>query len=303
MTAPRSLLVGAGGQVGAQMLRLLGPGRALPTSRTPPGAGWLSIDLASLSDVAQTAALLDAHPLDAIYCIAGMTNVEACEDQAELAHDTNARGPANLALYARRLSLPFVYVSTEYIFDGRSGPYVETDAPNPISVYGQSKLAGEIAVLNAHPEALILRTTVVYGPDQREKNYIYSLLSSIAAGRTINVSEDQISTPTYNQDLVRTAVGLVKAGAHGFFHVCGPQLLSRLNFARSVLRLMEIDDRLLRPVLTAQLGQRAARPLLAGLEIGKLKRLYPALRMRSVTDALEECEAELRTFYERAATS
>ncbi len=293
---PRSLLVGAAGQVGAQMLRLLGPARALPTSRTPLDATWLPLDLAALQHTSHAATLLDPHPLDAIYCIAGMTDVEACEDQSDLAHRTNARGPAVLARYAHQLHLPFVYISTEYIFDGQSGPYAETDPPNPLSVYGRSKLAGELAVLEAHPDALILRTTVVYGPDHRRKNYLYSLLASVAAGHPINVPEDQVSTPTYNQDLVRAALGLVEAGAHGTFHVCGPELLSRLAFAQQVLRHLGLDVHLLRPRRTAELGQRAPRPLSAGLDTAKLARLHPHLRPRSLAESLADCAPELQTF-------
>jgi len=296
-SSPPSLLVGAAGQVGAQMLRLLGPDRALPTSRTPPAQGWLNIDLAVLSNPSAAAALLAPHPVDAIYCIAGMTDVEACEGQPELAHQVNALAPAALAAYARHLRLPFVYFSTEYIFDGHSGPYSEDDPPNPISVYGRSKLAGEIAVLDAHPDALILRTTVVYGMDERRKNYIYSLLSAIAAGRSMRVPEDQVSTPTFNQDLVSAAVGLVSANARGIWHVCGPERLSRIDFARSVLRFLDVDPQLLDPLPTARLGQRAPRPLSAGLRTQKLTAQHPGLRMRNLHEALDLCAPELHQHF------
>lgn len=296
MNESRSLLVGAAGQVGAQMLRHLGLDAALPTSRTPRGAAWLNLDLASLSSVSQAATLLKPHSLNAIYCIAGMTDVEGCEGQSELAHATNARGPAVLASYARSLGIPFVYFSTEYIFDGRSGPYREEDEPNPINVYGHSKLAGERAILEVHPQALILRTTVVYGPDDRHKNYLYSLMSSIAAGRTMRVPEDQVSTPTYNRDLVRAAVQLVAHGASGVFHVCGPELLPRIAFAGRAAEILGLHGIHLESVQTSQLGQRAARPLSAGLSIEKLNRLYPDIPMRGVEDSLTDCRTELRSF-------
>ncbi len=303
MSASRSLLVGAAGQVGAQMLRHLGCDAALPTSRTPRDASWLRLDLASLSALPQAAALLGRHPLNAIYCIAGMTDVEACEDQAELAHVTNARGPAVLASYARSLNVPFAYFSTEYIFDGRSGPYGEEDQPNPINVYGRSKLAGERAVLEANPQALILRTTVVYGPDDRHKNYLYSLMSSTVAGRTMRVPEDQVSTPTYNRDLVSAAVQLVSQGAHGVLHVCGPERLPRSTFASRAAEMLGLDTIRLESVTTEQLHQRAARPLGAGLVIGRLNRLYPDIRMRGLEESLADCRTQLRSFFERNSTS
>ena len=108
MAAPRSLLVGAGGQVGTQMLQLLGPVKALPTSREAR-SGWLVLDLSLLSKITEVERLLDAESLDAIYCIAGMTNVEACEEEPGLAYAVNARGPAILAEYARSCGVPFVY--------------------------------------------------------------------------------------------------------------------------------------------------------------------------------------------------
>lgn len=276
------------------MLGLLGPERALATSRYPRDADWLTLDLANLSHPSEAVRLLDRHPLDAIYCVAGMTDVEVCEGQDELVHWTNARGPAVLAGYARRLAIPFVYFSTEYVFDGRSGPYREEDEPNPINVYGMSKLAGERGVLAAYPEALILRTTVVYGLDARRKNFLYSLTAALGAGRRFRVPEDQISTPTYNQDLVRTAVALVAARASGILHVCGPELLSRFRFAEAAAGYLGLDGRLIDAVPTAQLGQRARRPLSAGLLTNKLRETYPESRLLRLEQALDVCGGQLR---------
>ena len=275
------------------MLRAFGPERALPTSRTPYAAGWLPLDLASVSP-SEICSLLDPHSLDAIYCIGGMTDVEACEEQPDLAHRVNSRGPAALAAYAHTLQIPFVYLSTEYIFDGHSGPYQEDDEPNPINVYGRSKLAGERAVLNSHPTALVLRTTVVYGPDPRRRNFLYSLLSALRAERTFRVPADQISTPTYNQDLARVAGELVGRRAEGVLHVCGPELLSRYDFAHAAASALGLDVRLLEAVSTARLGQRAARPLSAGLLTCRLQRLFPVSRMLRLEQALADCTSELR---------
>ena len=300
----RTLIAGATGQVGTQMLRYVrerrGEGVALPTTRHER-AGWLRLDFGELETVKQAAALFDAYELDSVYCVAGMTAVDACEDEPDLAMRTNARGPGVLAAYAQRRNVPFVYFSTEYVFDGdpkHPGPYAE-DAPlRPLSVYGRSKLAGEEAVLAACACALVLRTTVVYGPDARQKNYLYSLMRNLATGTPMRVPEDQVSTPTYNVDLIAAAMGLVACGASGVFHVCGPEVLGRLEFAREIADKLGLDGSLLEGVSTAQLGQKAARPLAAGLATGKLRGLYPQLRMRGVREAIEECAAELRGFLE-----
>ena len=305
----RTLIAGATGQVGTQMLRYLterrGVEAALPTTRHAR-EGWLHLDFAEIETVEQAAALLDAYALDSVYCVAGMTAVDACEDQPELAFQTNARGPGVLAAYAQRRALPFVYFSTEYVFDGapeRPGPYPEDAELRALSVYGRSKLAGEEAVLAACAGALVLRTTVVYGPDARQKNYLYSLMRNLATGTRMRVPEDQVSTPTYNLDLIAAAIGLVECGASGIFHVCGPELLGRLEFAEAIATRLGLDASLLEGVTTAELGQRAPRPLAAGLATGKLRSLYPQLAMRTLAEALEDCAAELEEFLQGVRAS
>ena len=300
----RALVVGVSGQVGAEMLRQIaadrGSGYALPSAREagPGREGWLTLDLATL-DESGVEALLAPYDLREIFCVAGLTDVEGCEGAPELAERTNARGPAVLAGYARQRDLPFVYYSTEYVFDGdprRPGPYREEDPTRALSAYGRSKLDGEEAVLRAHPGALVLRTTVVYGPDARGKNYVYSLMRNLGTGRRMRVPADQVSTPTYNRDLVRTTLGLVSVGASGIWHTCGPELLSRMEFAREVAEFLGLDAGLLDPVPTAELGQRAPRPLAAGMSIDKLRGRFPDLPMRTVAQSLADCEPELRAF-------
>ena len=298
----RTLLAGATGQVGTQMLQVIrkrrGPESAVATTRHAR-AGWTHLDFAELATIEQAAALFDPYALNSIYCVAGMTAVDACEDQPDLAFRTNARGPGILAAYAQRRALPFVYFSTEYVFDGAKdhpGPYAETATLHPLSVYGKSKLAGEEAVMAACACALVLRTTVVYGPDAREKNYLYSLMRNLATGTRMRVPKDQISTPTYNLDLIAAALGLVECGASGIFHVCGPDLLGRLDFAKQIAAALGLDAALLDGVSTAELGQRAPRPLAAGLATTKLTTLYPQLHMRSVTKAIKDCADELQAF-------
>ena len=301
----RGLVVGASGQVGAEMLQFLaaarGDGYALPTSREcADRPHWLELDLATV-DGGSAERLLAPHPLDAIFCVAGMTDVERCEIEPALAEGANARGPAVLAAYARSLGVPFVYFSTEYVFDGdpaRPGPYAEDAPPRALSVYGRSKLDGERAVRAAHPDALIIRTTVVYGEDPRGKNYVYSLLRNLGAGKPMRVPADQISTPTYNRDLVRATAGLVDAGETGVFHLCGPELLSRIEFARRIARFFDLDASLLEPVPTASLGQRAARPLDAGLLTARLRQAHPELRLRTLDDSLRDCQGALQAFLE-----
>ena len=183
-----------------------------------------------------------------------------------------------LARVASDRKIPFVYFSTEYIFDGNDGPYAEEAVANPLSVYGRSKWEGELAVIAACTHALILRTTVVYGQDCGQKNYVYSLMHALAAGKTIRVPQDQISTPTYNRDLAIATVALVNLGATGIYHVCGPERMDRYEFARSVAAYFLLDGSLLSGVPTSSLGQKAPRPLSAGLSIEQVAQAASRLK-------------------------
>jgi len=289
-------LIGATGQIGRQMMQRFGS-RALPTTRERmPAAGWLSLDLAEIATFEQADLALKGVELDAIYCLAGMTNVEACEGQASMAYRVNTEAPTALAEVAYRRKLPFVYYSTEYVFDGLDGPYGEGDPTNPKNVYGLSKVRGELAIRQAHPEALILRTTVVYGPDSAEKNYLYSLMRNLKMGKSMKVPEDQVSTPTYNLDLAVVTETLVKRGVSGLFHACGSERMGRFAFARQIAEELGLDPSLLQGVPTSELNQIAPRPLSAGLSIDKLTREHPDLSMRTLHEGIKNCRSLLERY-------
>jgi len=296
----KRLVIGASGQVGTQMLATLGE-QALPTSRVAR-EGWLQMDVAEIADASDAAALLDPLDLSRIDCVGGMTWVDGCEAQPELAWRTNARGPGALAAYARQRKLPYVFFSSDYVFGGTAddpGPYDEDSPTHPLSVYGKTKLEGEERVLAAYPEALVLRTNVVYGADPREKNFLYSLMRSLSAGSKLRVPMDQVSTPTYNRDLIAVTEALMAAGASGIFHAGGPEAMDRLTFAQRIAAWLGLDTSLIEGVTTAELAQPAPRPLAAGLHTKKLQQLYPELRMRGLLESLEDCGTQLREFLER----
>lgn len=289
----KSLLVGASGQLGRQILRVAGERRFLVSARKAGDPGEVELDLARIETKADAERMLEGHDLDAVFCIAGMTNVDGCEDVPEQAFRTNCRGPQRLAELADERGIPFLYFSTEYVFDGEDGPYDEGSMARPLSVYGRSKWEGELAVQAACARALILRTTVVYGQDSGQKNYLYSVVRSLGMGQAMRVPEDQISTPTYNRDLAATTMALMERGATGVFHVCGPELMGRLEFARSVAKHLGLDASLLQGVPTSALGQKAPRPLAAGMKIDKLRREHPDLAMRTLAEGLADCRLEL----------
>lgn len=280
----RILVVGASGQVGTQVLRILPAGSAIPTSRSAGKPGWTALDLATVSE-AEGDELVRRFEIATIYCIGGMTHVDGCESAPELALRINCEGPAILAAAAKR-GARFVYFSTDYVFNGRTGPYAEDAPGDPIGAYGTSKWLGELAVQRAHPAALVIRTTTVYGPDPNGRNFLYSLRKGLTGTKRFRVPADQISAPTYNVDLAAAVVALTESGAQGVFHVAGPDVVSRLEFARRAAAVMGLDSSNLSGVSTAELKQIAARPLRAGLLTGKLAACVPRLRMRGIEDGV-----------------
>lgn len=295
----RPLVVGASGQVGAQLCRALeesGSGQVLQSGRTPQQDA-LQLDLSDLRIPADAARAVQGAEPDLILCAGAMTFVDGCEARPEEALRANAYGPSVLAAYAHERGIPFVYFSSDYVFDGTAehpGPYDEAARTHPLSVYGQSKLEGERAVLRVHPEALVVRTSWVYGPDPAGKNFITALVRQLRAGTAVRVPYDQVSTPTFNRDLADVTLQLVGARISGVVHATGPDLVSRLELAQLVARFFQLDAGLLEGVATADLGQRARRPLRSGLRSARIDSELSGFRLRRLEEGLQLMEQALQ---------
>ena len=256
------------------------------------------MDLTQILTVEEaTAAVAPLNP-DLILCAGAMTYVDGCEEAPELASRANTYGPAALAEYAHNRSVQFVYFSSDYVFGGTAdqpGPYAETSGPHPLSVYGRTKLDGERMVLRVHPEALVVRTSWVYGPDAAGKNFISSLVRALRAGKRVQVPSDQISTPTFNRDLARVTLKLLGSECHGIVHVTGPERMSRLELAQTAAKVFDCDVGLLTGVSTDSLRQKAKRPLLSGLISHRLRDLDHELELRPLLEGLKATAATLES--------
>jgi dTDP-4-dehydrorhamnose reductase len=286
---PRALIVGASGQLGTALIAQLSS-TALPAARRDLDPTWLHIDLA---EIAATPSLLtpifNQHNITSIYCAAGATDVERCESDQAWAAAANHLGPLALAHAAK--NIPFAFFSTDYVFDGAAGPYAEDDTAHALSVYGQTKLDGERAILDAHPNALVLRTTTVYGPDPQGKNFLYTLSRVIKAGNTMRVPTDQLATPVYNEDLAAASTALIEGKHTGIFHLAGPDFLSRYDFSLQACEILNLPTAQVQPLTTPELNQKAARPLLGGLRIDKLTHTLPHIHMRSPQQGIKDWQA------------
>jgi len=230
---------------------------------------------------ASTGSRLDTLRPAAILNLAAFTDVAAAElpENAEAAIALNVELPAALARACARLAIPFVHISTDYVFDGaQSRPYLEDDPVNPLQVYGATKLDGERAALARNPHALILRVSTLYGPGRSQHPaYVDAILrqaqaSAAAGGGVLEVVEAPISSPTYAPDVAPALVDLVDCGATGIVHAVNDGAASRLDLASAAVALSGLGDRVTvraRPEPPNDLR----RPAYSVLDTSKLSRL------------------------------
>ena len=272
------LLFGRGGQLGWELQRALAPlGEILA----------LDYPRADFSKPEALRLLVRETQPDLIVNPAAYTAVDRAETESELAFRVNAQSPAVLAEEALRLRVPLVHYSTDYVFDGAKGsPYLESDEPAPLNVYGHSKLAGDRAVISAGGAALILRTSWVYS--MRQGGFVTKVLQWARQQEVMRVVDDQISGPTSARMLAElTALLLAGVGADpftwlaeraGVYHCAGDGACSRYAWAQEILkRDPRRDEQIVRELLPASSGEfpsPAARPLVTVLDCTKLERVF-----------------------------
>ena len=290
----RAVVIGGSGQIGGWLLQTLAERghEAVGTYATVAFPGLTQLDAADL-DAAAT--WVRAQKPDVVFYPAGFTWVDGCERDPAKAHSANVEQPLNLARAAADSGARFVYFSTDYIFDGLKGPYTESSTARPLSVYGQSKLDGEhalVAALGDHQ--IIARTAWVFGPEKQGKNFSYQLARALSAGKTLECPTDQVSNPSYGPDVARAVVTLVENGHSGLFHVAGPEVMNRVDFARALATGFGLDPSLIVGKTTAELGQGAPRPLAGGLLSPRLESLFPGI-MPPLADCLRDFHHRLKT--------
>jgi dTDP-4-dehydrorhamnose reductase len=290
----RALILGASGQVGQALIRECeSRGWEWTGSHLdhPQGAEARTFRL-DLSDLDGVRAAVEGSRADVVFLPSGWTWVDGCETDENRAVRVNALAPEAAARACAGNSARLVYYSTDYVFGEQGGPHTEDDRPEPLGAYGRSKLEGERRVTQVLPQALILRTTVVYGPEPQGKNFIYQLARALTSGKGMTLPEDQLSTATYNRDLARASVELVEAGESGLWNVSGPENIGRADFGRLAAEVFGLDAGLIRGETTAKLAQKARRPLTGGLEGTKL-RVRLGWEMASPRRGLERMRSEL----------
>jgi dTDP-4-dehydrorhamnose reductase len=272
MTVPRLLVVGSNGLLGQKVVELFvrGTSAEITASSIEPAPVRLLHSVtyrqADITSKKEVKALVSATEPTVIINCAAMTNVDACETERELAWKINVSGVEHLADAAKRTQAALVHISTDYVFDGKEGPYSEDDRPEPLSYYGKTKLASENILRASDTTYLILRTMVLYGYAEGVKaNFALWLIDSLQKKKRVNVVDDQLGNPTLVDDLAYAIMRSVELQKWGLYHIAGRNIVNRYEFAVALAGVFGLDPTLITPIKTADLHQPAPRPLRSGL--------------------------------------
>ena len=246
----RILMTGARGQIGSQIRKML------PDDWELIATDSKTLDITHADSVEN---MLSVFQPDVVMNTAGYTNVDAAENDLEKAFAINAQGVLNLARSANQHGVKMLHLSTDYVFDGtKYTPYTESNYPNPLNIYGKSKLAGEVAALSINPKTLIIRTSGVFSAVGN--NFLTTVVNNAKQGKAFGVVDEQICCPTYAADLAAALITLVRdyPQMRGLYHFTGGTALSWYDFARKIVTAAGFDTALVEKIDST--SQAIARP-------------------------------------------
>jgi dTDP-4-dehydrorhamnose reductase len=257
------LVLGAKGQLGQELIHLLKIKNieAIGTDRN-------EIDFSKPNEISKK--LAELNPSHIVNCGA-YTQVDKAEEESELANLINAQAVGVIAKFASERKIPFVHISTDYVFDGTSNsPYLEDNKVNPQSIYGESKALGEKETLENNPESYILRTAWVYG--EYGNNFPKVIAKKLRNNESLNVVNDQIGSPTWTFDLASAIIEILeKKPAPGIYHVTNSESCSWFEFAQAIAKTINVDGKLVKPTNSKSFVRPAVRPKYSVLSNSKWK--------------------------------
>jgi len=273
------LVTGANGLLGQKLCQLLDQDAAIELIATARRELVITLRRGTfkMMDVTQERDVIDVIETvqpDVVVHTAAMTQVDQCESEREACWLNNVTAVEYLTKVCERNSVHLVHVSTDFIFDGTEGPLDETAVPNPISYYGESKLAAELAVQKMKTRWAILRTVLVYGVtrDMSRSNIVLWVKKSLEEGKSINVVNDQWRTPTLAEDLALGCYLAAKKKAHGVFNISGDEMMTPWDIAMRTAEYFKLDKSLIHAANSATFSQPAKRPPKTGFIIDKARR-------------------------------
>lgn len=240
----------------------------------PPEFEAVGIDLAEgdITRAHEARAAIQSHdPFAVIHC-AAYTDVDGCTRDPELAYEVNARGTANVAISCQECECYMIAMSTDYVFDGEKGaPYDETDEPNPINAYGESKLAGEVYARESHDKLLIVRTQWLYGPNGR--NFVHTIVQKDRELGELKVVGDEHGSPTYTRDIATRLWELVAREPTGILHCVNSGTCTWADLARAALEAAGAGDVSVKEISSEDWDSPTKRPRFSPLTSQRLSEL------------------------------
>jgi dTDP-4-dehydrorhamnose reductase len=281
----RILVIGAKGMLGRDLMEVL------HASSFDQVTGW-DIDEIDIRIEKDTVEKIGRLQPEIVINLAAFTNVDECESQAERAFAINAEGMRHVATGALRSDAKVVYLSTDYVFDGKKRePYVESDLPNPLNVYGRSKLQGERYVQELTEDGVIIRTEWLFG--KHGKNFVASILRQAREKKELSIVDDQTGSPTYTIDLAKAISVLIQHDVKGIFHVANSDTCTWFTLGQSVLEFSGISGVKVSPISSKELKRPAIRPPYSGFNCQKLKQVT-GITLRPWSEAVKEYVHSLR---------
>lgn len=276
------LVTGSNGLLGQHLIKLLIETTAHTVVATGRGASRLPFEVSDLFDyfpldITDGIAVNDfilAHEPELIIHAAAMTQPDECEQNEIACWNVNVTATRFLLDAAQKINARFIYISTDFVFDGEQGPYKETDIPGPVNYYGSSKLAAEKSVMESKLHWAIVRTVLVYGNILvgNRSNVISWVKENLLSGKAIKVVSDQRRTPTYVEDLAKGILLVLEKNAAGIYHISGEEEMSPHDMAVATADYLSLDKSLMTKVNADTFTQPAQRPLKTGFIIDKAKR-------------------------------
>lgn len=268
----RILITGSKGQLGSELKKVILSGEAqidsIPEEYAGANVTYADSKALNICDIDQVNSIFDLNHYDLCINCAAFTNVDACESQEELAYSVNAEGPYNLARACDNHGAKLVQISTDYVFSGNEpGERVESDATEPISAYGRTKLAGERLAMSANPKTFVLRTAWLYGSEGH--NFVRTMLRLAEAGKPVTVVNDQYGNPTSANDLAYVILRLALTDEYGTYHCTNNGTCSWFDLSKTVFELGGYDTSLVTPCSTEEYSSNhpdaAKRPTFSSL--------------------------------------
>ena len=225
---------------------------------------------------------------------AALTDVDKCEINKELAWKTNVEGTQNIVDAIKPTNVFLVYISTDYVFNGKTGLYKETDKPDPINYYGLTKLKAEKIVKDTANEYCVARASVVYGstPAAGKVNFALWMFNKLKRGEHTRIVTDQWNSPTLNTNMAEMTLEIIEHKLTGIFHICGATRINRYDFAKQIASTFNLDSNLIRPVTSAEFSWAAKRPRDSSLDTTKAQQILKNKPLQ-ITSALERMKDEL----------